>query len=893
MLPKCVLRVPPSGRGGRQHRKRTASFTLGRLERWERGDRMQLWDDIPPARRRAGRRQLDLEAAAAAPVVTPAQVMEHLRAFARGTATPASGLRVQHLLDACACGEEDALAAPLARVVNWLAAGDAPGPAARHLAGARLIALLKPNGRLRPIAIGEVLRRLVAKCLCSTVQGEARALLWPLQTGVAVPKGAECSIHTLRQWCARHRGSPDRVLLKLDFSNAFNQVNRAAVLRAVRDRLPQLLPWVHWCYSAPSNLRLGAFAPLASAEGVQQGDPLGPLLFALVVQPLAERLAGVGDLDLAQFYLDDGVLCGPALAVARALRLVQDEGPALGLHLNLAKCELVVPSGQLSPACADLFPDPLRVDPAGANRVRFDGNFAFLDAREDCSYLGSPIGSLDHCNQVLTDRVDRVRAILRAVATVRDPEVAFKIMKHCVNYGRVMHLMRTVPYDSRASGFTAFDNAVCDAFSDVTGVFPSPEQWARACRGVWAGGCGLRSAHRHWPAAFLTSFLDTRAACCELDAAYDATGDGLAQRDLSRRVDAADRDADVAPCTVADRAQLRSELLPGAGDFLEVMPSRSLGLAMRRDEFLVELKKRLLYDLFPAGLACPLCSGAMDRRGHHCMLCPCGGDRTTMHNVLRGTFANDLSGAGLHPEVETPHLLLPDPEHAGQSDRRPADVFLHAFVRRLPTAFDFAVTSPHRLDVQRRAADVGGIAAADYEGFKRTFRDTADECARDGISFIPIGFEPSGGCGPSATDVSRRLTRGGSAGAGTDPAAFALRHRQKWSVLVRRLAARRVLRRLQGSSPLHGGHLLSPAQEAAEATAAAREAEVLAAQRVQAAVPVPARGDQVPPPCSDGAGHAPAPACGHFAHSDAGRGSVPRVPVAAAASMSAAIPFAA
>eukprot|EP00666_Eupelagonemidae_sp_cell4sb_P017760 gene17760-biopygen41254 len=439
------------------------------------------------------------------------------------------------------------------------------------------------------------------------------------------------------------------------------------------------------------------------------------------------------------FYLDDGVLCGPAHAVARALRVVQDEGPALGLHLNLAKCELVVPSGQLSPVCAELFPAPLRFDSAGGSRVQLDGNFAFLDAREDCSYLGSPIGSLDHCNAVLADRVERVRAILRAVSTVRDPEVAYKIMQHCVNYGRVMHLMRTVPFDPRASGFTAFDDAVCDAFSEVTGIFPSPEQWSRACRGVWAGGCGLRSAQRHWPAAFLTSFLDTRAACRELDTAYDTTGEGvagsciraalaaynaflppamslglddcakLAQRDLSRRVDAAERDADLASCAVADRAQLRSELLPGAGDCLTVLPSRALGLAMRPGEFLVELKKRMLCDIFPAGLACPLCSGAMDRRGHHCMLCPCGGDRTTMHNVLRGTFANDLSGAGLHPEVEAPHLLLPDPEHPGQTDRRPADVFLNSFMRRLPTAFDFAVTSPHRLDVQRRAAEEGGV----------------------------------------------------------------------------------------------------------------------------------------------------------------------------------------
>ena len=190
-------------------------------------------------------------------------------------------MRAQHLLDALGEGNEEAVAARLAPVVNWLARGGAPEASARHLAGARLIALLKPNGGLRPIAVGEVLRRLVAKCMCGAVKVQARELLWPLQTGVAVPKGVECSVHVLRQWCERHRHSPDRVLLKLDFANAFNRVNRAAVLRAVHDRFPQLLRWVQWCYRSPADLRFGDLDPLLSREGVQQGDPLGPLLFAL------------------------------------------------------------------------------------------------------------------------------------------------------------------------------------------------------------------------------------------------------------------------------------------------------------------------------------------------------------------------------------------------------------------------------------------------------------------------------------------------------------------------------------------------------------------------------------------------------------------------------------
>ena len=45
------------------------------------------------------------------------------------------------------------------------------------------------------------------------------------------------------------------------------------------------------------------------------------------------------------------------------------------------------------------------------------------------------------------------------------------------------------------------------------------------------------------------------------------------------------------------------------------------------------------------------------------------------------------------------------------------------------------------------------------EHFKRSFLDTAADCQRQGISFIPIVGEPSGGWGPSAVCVFKSLAR--------------------------------------------------------------------------------------------------------------------------------------
>ena len=93
-------------------------------------------------------------------------------------------------------------------------------------------------------------------------------------------------------------------------------------------------------YAGHSKLFFGSF-DLASATGVQQGDPLGPLLFALCIHPLVlqlDRLLREGPhadpTALSLFYLDDGIICGSAEAVSKGLQLIVDECSRLGLKLD-------------------------------------------------------------------------------------------------------------------------------------------------------------------------------------------------------------------------------------------------------------------------------------------------------------------------------------------------------------------------------------------------------------------------------------------------------------------------------------------------------------------------------------------------------------------------------
>ena len=137
------------------------------------------------------------------------------------------------------------------------------------------MALNKPDGGLRPIAIGETIRRLVSKCCCWATTDQAQKLFGSLQVGVATRGGSEAVVHAVRKLAAEFGDDPDRIMLKVDFSNAFNMVDRTEMLKQTHEKLPGIYKWTEFCYAQPAHLFFGEEL-LLSMAGVQQGDPLGP-----------------------------------------------------------------------------------------------------------------------------------------------------------------------------------------------------------------------------------------------------------------------------------------------------------------------------------------------------------------------------------------------------------------------------------------------------------------------------------------------------------------------------------------------------------------------------------------------------------------------------------------
>jgi len=170
----------------------------------------------------------------------------------------------------------------LLTLITTVSAGRLHPRAAQFLCAARLIPLKKKDGGVRPIAVGDTLRRLTAKWLLVTSQGRSStAALAPLQTAFA--KGSPCEVVTMgvQALADTLHGSTGWLLLQVDLKNAFNSIHRPAILEA-------LLTWVRQAFQ-PAPLLVGREV-VWSTWGVQQGDPLGPFLFAAGIQATRDAL---------------------------------------------------------------------------------------------------------------------------------------------------------------------------------------------------------------------------------------------------------------------------------------------------------------------------------------------------------------------------------------------------------------------------------------------------------------------------------------------------------------------------------------------------------------------------------------------------------------------------
>ena len=131
--------------------------------------------------------------------------------------------------------------------------GKVPFELRPYFFGAKLIALKKSDGGLRPIAVGNTFRRLSAKCARYHVFESRQAKYGNRQVGVGTKRGAELASLVFRCLIGSTQHN-ENVTLKVDFKNAFNSRNRQFMREKVFEIHPEVHKYSHAAYSQPSFL---------------------------------------------------------------------------------------------------------------------------------------------------------------------------------------------------------------------------------------------------------------------------------------------------------------------------------------------------------------------------------------------------------------------------------------------------------------------------------------------------------------------------------------------------------------------------------------------------------------------------------------------------------------
>ena len=193
------------------------------------------------------------------------------------------------------------------------------------------------------------------------------------------------------------------------------------MLNAVRSLVPELTAFVHSAYGETSTLFWGQ-QTLSSREGVQQGDPLGPLLFCLTIHELCSR----PESDLCLFDLDDGTLGESPQEVLQDFRQVEQGAAELGLSLNHEKSEVI------------------SIDLAAREPLLTAAPNLSVTNPDCATLLGLPLGSVDCIDQVIHDKTESLQTMGDRLSYLY-AQAALLLLRHSFTIAKLLYTLQTAP----------------------------------------------------------------------------------------------------------------------------------------------------------------------------------------------------------------------------------------------------------------------------------------------------------------------------------------------------------------------------------------------------------------------------------------------------------------
>jgi hypothetical protein len=634
-----------------------------------------------------------------------------------------------------------ALQAAVAALCETLANGIVEWTLIRALMANRLVALDKCPG-VRPIGIGECLRRILGKIMAFITRDDVAELAKGDQLAVGVPGGIEAATIAMNEKFNELAGMEIRGygMLLVDASNAFNAVNRPAALWNARILWPRCARFLFNTYRGFAFLFVQATEDtsviLLSREGVTQGDPLSMFLYSIAILPLIRRCRSVDDWCQC-WYADDSSAIARFAKLVTWLTRLMEEGPKYGYFPEPAKSYLIVAPDMVEEA-KQIFKGALTVKVVTGTR-----------------FLGGFVGEETERRQYVEKKVKGWVALTTKLADVAElqPQAAHTAYRLSLS-AQWSYMLRVVP--RARMELKPLEEVIATKFLPaLMGGHVTERERAVFSLPARMGGMGVRD-----PSTEAQSFETACAASSILVPAikngtpFDVKEHKAQRHRASRAGKEKNQELDKALYDEVlqewqTTAPLQARALERARNFrtssiLTSIPLEATHTALTPMEFtdLMTVRYNRALVKVPATCDGPGCRGMLYTR-EHALSCKFGGQRIGRHNAIRdllGSLCNEWK-----PGVISEPIIATANERTGEVTRIGDLVVRGVFAPQQDAYFDIRVTDTDASS--HRSTTVEAVLRA-QELEKR--RKHGPACAQRRAHFVPFVMSVDGALGEEA-----------------------------------------------------------------------------------------------------------------------------------------------
>ena len=540
--------------------------------------------------------------------------------------------------------EGDNLSNTLARVTRRLCTDLVDPSTISSLVACRLIGLNKNPG-VRPIGVGEILRRIVGRTVTQFLKSDIIKAAGPLQLAAGQEGGCEAAIHAMNSYWEQDECEG---ILCADASNAFNSLNRKTSLVNIRFLCPEFSIFLIDIYRLPSKLFLYNGKYVMSREGTTQGDNAAAPFYSISLYPLMNDLSSIVEFQL--FYADDGAGAGHIDNLKRWWDKLCERGPGYGYFPNGAKSILLVKPQHLSRA-----------------QEVFDGTGVVVTV-EGVRYLGSPIGTPEFKATFVSEKVNEWCSQVELLSTIAlcEPQCAYSGFSFGLSK-KWLFLMRTTSEISTL--FDHLEETISSSFLPAL-LGPNIPQHLRSVLSLPArdGGLGIHITPSQAEAEFCNSvqataplkelILEQRLSIDDERAGRFLSDSKKAKSEVvkrKRKIQSAEKESTRGTIPENERRLFDEISSRGASSWLTSLPLKEHGFVLNKQQFhdALLLRYNLPFQNIPLNCAC-----GKPNSLEHCLSCALGGYVYMRHNNIRDLTANILLEAGCK-DVEIEPQLLP------------------------------------------------------------------------------------------------------------------------------------------------------------------------------------------------------------------------------------------